>query len=139
MMGGGTGFAPLKSMIEDLLAHGDTRPIHLFWGARTRPELYHENLINEWLSAYTHIEYTPAISEPLDERPEDGFAGFVHEAVLDAYDDLSHHDVYMSGPPAMIDIAKHCFLEQGVREDRLYYDSFEFGSDVPVSILKRPH
>lgn len=139
MMGGGTGFAPLKSMIEDLLAHGDTRPIHLFWGARTRPELYHENLINEWIATHSHIEFTPAISEPGDVRLQDGFAGYVHEAVLEAYENLASHDVYMSGPPAMVDVAKHRFLEHGVREDRLFYDSFEFGSDVPVSILKRPH
>jgi len=139
MMGGGTGFAPLKSMIEDLLALGDTRPIHLFWGARTRPELYQEDLINEWVDAHTHIEFTPAISEPGDERLQTGYAGYVHEAVLDAYERLDGHDVYMSGPPAMIDVARHSFIERGVQEDRLFYDSFEFGSDVPVSILTRPH
>ena len=139
MMGGGTGFAPLKSMIEDLLAHGDTRPIHLFWGARTLPELYNEDLIHRWVDEHTHIEYTPAISEPGDERIQDGFEGYVHEAVLDAYTTLAGHDVYMSGPPAMIDAARHTFLERGVREVRLFYDSFEFGSDVPVSILTQPH
>lgn len=139
MMGGGTGFAPLKSMIEDLLAHGDTRPIHLFWGARTAPELYHESLIQAWVDQHTHIEYTPALSEEDDERIQTGFAGYVHEAVIDAYDTLAHHDVYMSGPPAMIDAAKHAFLDHGVRENRLFYDSFEFGSDVPVSILTQPH
>lgn len=139
LMGGGTGIAPLKSMIEDLLAHGDTRPIHLFWGARTPGELYLEPLIHEWVDAHTHIEYTPAISEPGDLRVQSGFAGYVHEAVLDAYQTLAHHDVYMSGPPAMIDAARHAFADKGVREDRLYYDSFEFGSDVPVSILAQPH
>jgi len=139
MMGGGTGIAPLKSMIEHLLAHGDTRPIHLFWGARTREELYLEDLIHRWVDDHTHIEYTPALSEPGDERVQDGFAGYVHEAVLDAYTTLEHHDVYMSGPPAMIDAARHAFADHGVRTDRLFYDSFEFGSDVPVSILKQPH
>lgn len=139
MMGGGTGFAPLKSMIEDLLAHGDRRPIHLFWGARTPAELYNESLINSWVDEHTHIEYTPAISEAGDDRLQAGFAGYVHEAVLDAYEHLEQHDVYMSGPPAMIDAARHSFLDHGVREERLFYDSFEFGSDVPVSILTRPH
>ncbi len=139
MMGGGTGIAPLKSMIEDLLAHGDTRPIHLFWGARRTEELYMEDLIHGWVDDHTHIEYTPAISEPGDQRVQSGFAGYVHEAVLDAYTTLAHHDVYMSGPPAMIDAARHAFQDKGIREGRLYYDSFEFGSDVPVSILARPH
>lgn len=139
MMGGGTGFAPLKSMIEDLLAHRDRRPIHLFWGARTPGELYQEGLIREWLSEHPHIRYSSAISEPGDERSQVGFAGYVHEAVLDAYPDLSGHDVYMSGPPAMIDAAKHAFARHGVDEARLFYDSFEFGADVPVRILARPH
>lgn len=139
MMGGGTGFAPLKSMIEDLLAHGDTRPIHLFWGARTAAELYHEDLIRQWEAAHRHIRYTSAISEPGDERSQSGFAGYVHEAVLHAYQDLSPFDVYMSGPPAMIDVARDAFLQRGVPEQRIYFDSFEFGSDVPVRILARPH
>lgn len=139
MMGGGTGFAPLKAMIEDLLAHGDTRPIHLFWGARTAPELYHEALIRQWVQAHSHIRYTSAVSEPSDERAQAGFAGFVHEAVLDAHPDLAEFDVYMSGPPAMIDAARHAFLQHGLPAERLFYDSFEFGSDVPVRILARPH
>ncbi len=139
MMGGGTGFAPLKSMIEDLLAHDDRRPIHLFWGARTPGELYQEGLIREWTRDHPHIRYSSAISEPDDERGQKGFAGFVHEAVVDAYPDLSAHDVYMSGPPAMIDAAKQAFAKHGVDMDRLFYDSFEFGADVPVRILARPH
>ncbi len=139
MMGGGTGFAPLKSMIEDLLAHGDNRPIHLFWGARQPEELYHEKLINKWVAQYPHIRYSSAISEPADSRSQRGFAGYVHEAVIDAYPDLSGHDVYMSGPPAMIDVARHAFIEHEVPPSRLFYDSFEFGADVPVRILARPH
>ena len=139
MMGGGTGFAPLKSMIEDLVAHGNTRPLHLFWGARTAAELYHEDLVESWVQEFPHIRYTPAVSEKQDRPARPGFAGFVHEAVLAEYPDLSGHDVYMSGPPAMIDAARHAFVEHGVDPQRLFYDSFEFGTDVPVRILARPH
>ena len=56
-----------------------------------------------------------------------------------AYPDLAPYDVYMSGPPAMIDAAKPAFLANGLPENRLYYDSFEFGADVPVRILAQPH
>jgi len=84
MMGGGTGFAPLKSMIEDLLAHGDTRPIHLFWGARTASELYQDDLARQWATQHPHIRYSTAISEPGDTSARSGFAGFVHEAVQHA-------------------------------------------------------
>ena len=66
MMGGGTGFAPLKSMIEDLLSHRNTRPLHLFWGARSAAELYQEELIMQWVADHPHIEYTPAVSDETD-------------------------------------------------------------------------
>jgi CDP-4-dehydro-6-deoxyglucose reductase len=137
MMGGGTGFAPLKSMIEDLLTLGDQRPIHLFWGARSEEELYQQSLPEKWQKQYAHIEYSSALSET--GGPESAFSGFVHEAVLDKYPELSEHDVYMSGPPAMIEAAKLAFLQNGLPERRLFYDSFEFGLDVPVRILARPH
>ena len=137
LMGGGTGFAPLKSMIEDLLAHGDKRPIHLFWGARNSAELYQESLPLNWQEQHSHIQYNRALSET--DAPESAFSGFVHEAVLDKYPNLSGHDVYMSGPPAMIDTARAAFLQHDLPERQLYYDSFEFGLDVPVRILARPH
>jgi CDP-4-dehydro-6-deoxyglucose reductase len=138
MMGGGTGFAPLKAMVEDLLAHGDRRPLHLFWGARTAEELYLASLPEQWAAEHAHISYTPALSEDPETAPP-GFSGFVHEAVVAAHPDLAPFDVYMSGPPAMIDAARAAFLAQGLPEDRLFYDSFEFGLDVPVRILARPH
>jgi CDP-4-dehydro-6-deoxyglucose reductase len=137
MMGGGTGFAPLKSMVEDLLSHNDKRNIHLFWGARSQEELYQEDLARSWVEQYPHIQYSSALSDDADTVA--AFSGFVHEAVLDEYPDLSPYDVYMSGPPAMIDAGKQAFLNNGLTERRLFYDSFEFGLDVPIRILARPH
>ena len=138
MMGGGTGFAPLKAMIEDLLEHNDTRPIDLYWGARNQSELYLDSLPTRWAEEHEHINYHRAV-DPCVEATLGCFQGFVHEAVLKDHPDLSEHDVYMSGPPAMIDAAKNEFLKAGVRERRLFYDSFEFGLDVPVSVLAKPH
>ena len=63
----------------------------------------------------------------------------MHDAVLQEHRDLSAFDIYMSGPPAMIDAARSEFLKNGLNPDRLYYDSFEFGLDVPVRVLARPH
>jgi CDP-4-dehydro-6-deoxyglucose reductase, E3 len=137
LMGGGTGFAPLKSMVEDLLEHGDKREVHLFWGARSEAELYLEDLPRGWAEEHAHIHFRSAVSDP--EAARRHYSGFVHEAVLDAHADLSGFDVYMSGPPAMIDVAKSAFLRHGLRQQRLFYDSFEFGLDVPVRILARPH
>lgn len=139
MVGGGTGFAPLKSMIEDLLAHDDRRPIELYWGARTAAELYLDELPRAWADRHDHIRYQSAVSDADGKAPEDAFSGLVHEAVLHDHPDLSNYDVYMSGPPAMIDAGKRAFERAGVPEERLYYDSFEFGLDVPVSVLSKPH
>ena len=139
MMGGGTGFAPLKSMIENLLELGDRRPVHLYWGARTLEELYLDGLPRQWAREHGHIHYRGAVSEPDAEVRQDDFRGMVHEAVIADHEDLSEFDVYMSGPPAMIETAKKEVSEHGLPTERLFYDSFEFGLDVPVRVLARPH
>ncbi len=138
LMGGGTGFAPLKSMIENLLEQGDRREIHMYWGAQTFEELYLDDLAADWAARHEHIHYRRAISNP--EAPvDDAFMGFVHEAVVADFPDLSGFDVYMSGPPAMIDAARNAFADCGLDKQRLFYDSFEFGLDVPVRVRARPH
>jgi len=139
MLGGGTGFAPLKSMIENLFEQGDRREIHLYWGTRTREEMYMDDLPVRWASEHERIHYRRAISDATAPAITDCFKGFVHEAVVADFPDLSAYDVYMSGPPAMIDAARQAFIQYGVDQQRLYYDSFEFGLDVPVRVLARPH
>ncbi len=139
MMGGGTGFAPLKSMIEDLLAHNDNRPLHLFWGAKNLSELYMHETVLQWAEQNDHIQYTAALSEPRSADEDSGFTGLVHEAVLQQYPELSDFDIYMSGPPAMIDAGRAAFLENGAVKQRIFFDSFEFGLDVPIRVLARPH
>jgi len=139
MVGGGTGFAPLKSMIEDLLSHGDKRPLHLFWGAATQAELYMHGQVQQWESEHAHIRYTSALSEVDAGEESRTFPGLVHEAVLAAYPDLSAYDIYISGPPAMVETGRTAFLEHGAEKRRIFFDSFEFGLDVPVRVLKKPH
>lgn len=139
MMGGGTGFAPLKSMIENLLESGDRREIQLYWGARTEDDLYLDELPTAWSREYAHITYRRALSESRGASGLECFHGLVHEAVVADHPNLSGFDVYMSGPPAMIDAARTRFVHHGLLVDRLYYDSFEFGLDVPVRVLARPH
>jgi len=139
MMGGGTGFAPLKSMIEDLLAHKDTRPLHLFWGAQTQAELYMHEQAQQWSEQHDHIQYTSALSEPESDEQTSSYTGLVHEAVLQQYPEPSGFDIYMSGPPAMIDAGRTAFLNNGAEKRRIFFDSFEFGLDVPVRVLAKPH
>ena len=131
MVAGGTGFAPLKAMIEHALATGLEVPVTLYWGARDRAGLYLHGLAEGWARAHPgRIRYVPVLSEP---RPEDAWAGrtgLVHEAVLADHADLSGFDVYVAGPPAMVRAARAAFLARGLPADRLFHDSFEPAADA---------
>src|SRR5262249_18046316 len=96
---GGTGFAPIKSVLEHAFHQGIERPIVLYWGQRTKRDLYLPDLPRAWEQHHSNFRYIPVLSEP---RPEDewtGRTGLVHQAVLDDYPDLSGHQVYACGAP----------------------------------------
>jgi CDP-4-dehydro-6-deoxyglucose reductase len=126
LMGGGTGFAPLKGIIEHAFRIGLTRPMHLYWGVRARTDLYLPDLPEQWAARYPNFTYTPVLSEP--DPDWQGQTGWVHEAVVANYPDLSAHEVYMSGPPPMIQAGKDAFLAHGLSDEKLYSDSFEYGA-----------
>ncbi|MEJ8567294.1 CDP-6-deoxy-delta-3,4-glucoseen reductase [Elongatibacter sediminis] len=138
LIGGGTGFAPLKSMVEHLFENGDKRDIHLYWGARYYADLYMNDLPGTWEAEHENFHYQRALSEQ-DGTDFTAYCGLVHEAVVKYQTNLPDCDVYIAGPPAMIDTARPALLEAGLTPDRLFYDSFEFGVDVPVRVLARPH
>ena len=129
MMGGGTGFAPLKGMLEHAFYTEFHRPIHLYWGARSRQDLYLDDLPRTWEQERSNFRYTPVLSEPKPEDDWQGRTGFVHQAVADDYPDLDEYELYMSGPPPMIQAAKTAFKAQGLPEEHLYYDSFDYSAD----------
>jgi CDP-4-dehydro-6-deoxyglucose reductase len=126
LMGGGTGFAPLKGIIEHAFQIGIKRPMHLYWGVRSKCDLYLPGLPEEWAEKYPNFSYTPVLSEPEENWP--GRTGWVHEAVIEDHPDLSDHEVYMSGPPPMIKAGKDAFLGRGLAGEALYSDSFEYGA-----------
>jgi len=122
---GGTGFAPVKGQIEHLFHHGEDRPIVLYWGARSRKDLYLPDLPIAWARDHPNFSYIPVLSDALPEDEWQGRSGFVHQAVLDDFADLSGYQVYACGAPAMTDIAKQTFVEQrGLPEDEFYSDAF---------------
>lgn len=131
MMGGGTGFAPLKGMLEHAFHVGIKRPVHLYWGARARVDLYLHELVEGWVEKHAGFRYTPVLSAPRPEDAWEGCTGLVHEAVLADCPDLSSHDVYMSGPPPMIQAARAAFAARGLAETQLFFDSFDFSPDSP--------
>ncbi len=128
LIGGGTGFAPLKAMLEHAFHADMKRPVHLYWGVRQRRDFYLEDVPAQWVREHANVTYTPVLSEP--DANWRGRTGWVHEAVIADHADLAAHDVYMAGPPPMIMAAKTAFLAAGLPYDRLFYDSFDFAPEV---------
>ena len=134
MVAGGTGFAPIKALIEHFRHLGTQRPIALYWGARTPRDLYLHALPERWARDARAFRFVPVLSDA--ERAGDLRRGLVHEAVLEDHPDLSAFDLYMSGPPTMIDAGRRAFVDAGLPEDRLFYDSFDYAPDVLAEILR---
>ena len=128
-MAGGTGFAPIKGLIEHSLEIGQTRPIHLYWGARAKRDLYMHALAQKWADTHPHIHYTPVLSEPMDGDNWDGRTGFVHDAIMDDFEDLSVFDIYAGGPPQMVNAGYDSFSTRGLEPDHYFSDSFEYARD----------
>lgn len=135
LVAGGTGFAPVKALIEHFLHLGTRRPLHLYWGARTAADLYLRALPERWAREVPTLDFVPVVSDPNEAAQAGLRAGFVHETVLEDWPDLSDFDVYMCGPPALIDAGRRSFDEAGLPEERLYFDSFEYAPDVLEKIL----
>ncbi len=123
---GGTGFAPVKAIIEDALMSGVEQPMHLYWGVRARRDLYMEERAMRWAAEHDRFQFTPVLSEPLPEDVWDGATGFVHRAVLGDYPDLSGHAIYISGPPVMVQAVRQEFPTQGLDPGQLFADSFDY-------------
>ncbi len=125
----GTGFAPIKSIIESALHRAATRPMVLYWGGRRPQDLYMSALAQSWCGP--NFRFIPVVS---DARPEDGWTGrkgLVHRAVMEDFADLSGHQVYACGVPAMVDAAKRDFTRECcLPEDEFYADSFTTQADL---------
>jgi len=119
-LAGGTGFAPVKAMIESLIANHDTRPLHIYWGQRTMASIYSE-LPDQWARDYPHIQAHVVIS---DDETWGGRQGFVHQAVVADFPDMSDVEVYACGSAAMISVAKNAFIQQGLEEKAFHSDAF---------------
>jgi CDP-4-dehydro-6-deoxyglucose reductase, E3 len=132
MIAGGTGFAPLKSMLRHILenvgAGQAERDIHLYWGGRRPADIYEEPLVSDWVQRYPRFHFTAVLSESNEESPQHR-RGWVHEAVLADHPDLATFEVYAAGPPAMIEAIRTTFPHQGLDPDRLYFDSFDYAPD----------
>jgi len=125
MLASGTGFAPIKAIIEYTLQKGMTRPITLYWGGRRRADLYMQALAEQWAAQHPHIRFVPVLSDATPECAWNGRTGFVHRAVMGDFPDLSGHQVYACGAPVVVESALRDFRNScGLPEEEFFADSF---------------
>ncbi len=129
LVAGGTGFAPMKSIIEHAIHQQPDRSITLYWGARNREGLYLDALARSWQDSLPGFRYIPVLSEALAADDWQGRCGLIHHAVMQDVPDLSGHEVYVCGAPPMVDAARADFVSQcGLSDDAFFADAFTFST-----------
>jgi CDP-4-dehydro-6-deoxyglucose reductase len=117
-----------------MLHHNIQRDITLYWGARTRQDLYMPALPEAWAAEYPHIKFIPVLSDATAEDNWQGRTGLVHLAVLADVANLNEYEVYCCGAPAMVEIAHQTFMQCGLADDAFYSDAFSYAKPV-VKVL----
>jgi len=126
LIAGGTGFAPLKSILRHVLERNAKRELHLYWGARTAPDLYEEALVREWVRRYPQLRFAAVLSESVMPQEEYRRIGLVHEAVLADFPSLAQFEVYAARPPGMVEAIRTSFPAHGLPPEKLHFDSFDY-------------
>ncbi len=131
MLASGTGFAPIKAVIEHTIHRDIKRPITLYWGGRRPHDIYMMDLCKSWAAAHPHISFIPVVSDALPEDNWTGRTGFVHRAVMEDFADMGAHQVYACGAPIVVDSARADFIARcQLPEDEFYADSFTTEADL---------
>ena len=125
----GTGFAPIKALMEEMRANAVTRPVNFYWGGRRPADLYMHEWVLEQTKAMPNLTYTPVVSDALESDAWIGRTGFVHNAVVEDFKDLSNYQVYSCGAPIVVDSAKAAYAALGLPQDEFYADSFTSALD----------
>jgi CDP-4-dehydro-6-deoxyglucose reductase, E3 len=130
LLASGTGFAPIKALLEHMQHKGITRNTTLYWGGRRPSDLYMDAWVQDFATANPWLRYVPVVSDALPEDAWSGRSGFVHRAVLQDYADLSAHQVYACGAPIVVDSAKKEYCATaGLSEDNFFADAFTSEAD----------
>jgi CDP-4-dehydro-6-deoxyglucose reductase len=131
LLASGTGFAPLKAIVEHAVFKNITRPMTLYWGARRKKDLYMMELADQWAREIPNFKFVPVLSEPDADDAWTGRIGFVHRAVIEDLPDLSAYQVYACGAPVMVESAQRDFTQHHrLPEDEFYADSFTSAADL---------
>ncbi len=131
LVASGTGFAPIKAIVEQAIENRANRSMVLYWGGRRPQDLYLHALCEEWVRTVAGFSYIPVVSHALPDDNWAGRAGFVHQAVMDDLPDLENYQVYACGVPVMVDAARRDFVAQcGLPEDEFFADAFTSEADL---------
>ncbi|MGB7301391.1 MAG: CDP-6-deoxy-delta-3,4-glucoseen reductase [Burkholderiaceae bacterium] len=131
MVASGTGFAPIKAIVEHMIFKEIHRPVTLYWGGRRPHDLYCNALCEQWAADLPHFTYVPVISDALPEDNWSGRTGFVHRAVVDDWPDMSGHQVYACGAPIVVNSAQDEFIAScQLPAQEFYADSFTTEADA---------
>ena len=130
LLASGTGFAPIKALIEHMQERQITRPATLFWGGRRPHDLYMDDWVRAQCAVMPQLSYVPVVSDALPEDKWQGRTGFVHQAVLEDMPDLSGYQVYACGAPVVVESAQRDFSDlAGLDEAEFFADSFTSEAD----------
>jgi len=125
----GTGFGPIKAIIEHAFAEGTKRPMYFYWGARHRDGLYLDELARKWADEHENFHYIPVLSQPKREDNWEGRTGYVQKAALEDFDSLGNFEVYACGHPQMVYTAKDDLMTKGLDPEHCFSDAFEWAKD----------
>ncbi len=130
LLASGTGFAPVKAIIEQLQHKASTRPAVLYWGGRRPHDLYLDDWCRRMTAEMPSLRYVPVVSDALPDDGWTGRTGFVHRAVMDDFPDLSGHQVYACGAPIVVESAERDFVARcGLPADEFFADAFTSEAD----------
>lgn len=131
MVASGTGFAPIKAIVEHMAHQNIHRPVTLYWGGRRPADLYMDALAKHWAQTMPDFTYIPVVSDALPEDDWKGRKGFVHRAVMEDFPSLMGHQVYACGAPIVVESARREFVTQcGLPDEAFFADSFTSAADV---------
>ncbi len=131
LVASGTGFAPIKALVEHAQFKSITRPMTLYWGGRRPQDLYMDELCKQWAAEMPNFKYIPVISDALPEDGWTGRTGFVHKAAMQDFADMSSYQVYACGAPIVINSAQKDFIADcKLPDDEFYADSFTTAADA---------
>ncbi|MBE2258566.1 MAG: CDP-6-deoxy-delta-3,4-glucoseen reductase [Candidatus Accumulibacter sp.] len=140
LVAGGTGFAPIKAIVEQAIAEDNERSMHVYWGGPGRADLYLLPLAETWPSEHRQLRFMPVLSQPLASDHWTGRTGLVHLAAMADHPDLSGYQAYVCGSPAMVAAARHDFVTRcHLPADEFFADSFDFAADTLAAIDTLTH